>query len=100
MIKPRISYDYKYRKGTTILKKRKLGLVFYKPNGRSAYKITKRLQVLDVKTDKVKDVWFAQTLNRIAYFLDENRGRGQSDWVYETFGWQIEGDIVEAVEVP
>ena len=92
------SYDDKYTKGTDVLKKRKLGLVFYKPNGRSAYKITKRLQVLDLVTGKVKVVWYAQTLNRIGYFLDENRGRGQSDWVYEVLGWKVEGDIVEAIE--
>ena len=93
------SYDEKYTKGTEILKKRKLGLVFYKPNGRSAYKITKRLQVLDVKTDKIKDVWFAQTLNRIGYFLDSDRGYDHMAVIIDrTFGWQIEGDIVEAIE--
>jgi hypothetical protein len=93
------SYDGKYTKGTDVLKKRKLGLVFYKPNGRSAYKITKRLQVLDVKTDKVKDVWFAQTLNRIGYFLDPDRGYDtEASRLYETFGWQVQGDIMEAIE--
>jgi hypothetical protein len=93
------SYDDKYTKGTEVLKKRKLGLVFYKPNGRSAYKITKRLQVLDVKTNKVKSVWFAQTLNRIGYFLDPNRGYDtEASGLYETFGWQVQGDIMEAIE--
>ena len=76
------SYDEKYTKGTEVLKKRKLGLVFYKPNGRSAYKITKRLQVLDVKTNKVKSVWFAQTLNRIGYFLDSDRGYDHIEVTY------------------
>ena len=92
-------YDTNYSKGTKVLKKRKLGLVFYKPDGRSAYKIIKRIQILDVEKNKVKNIWFAQTLNRIGYFLDETRGGGKDPrWVNETFGWQIQGDIVEAIE--
>lgn len=94
-----IKYDEGYTKGSTILHERKLGLIFYRQNGRSAYKITKRLQVLDLKTDEIKDVWFAVTLNRIGYFLDPDRGYDtEAELLYRTLGWQIEGNIVEAIK--
>lgn len=99
MSKPKISYDYKYIKGTAILKKRKLGLVFYKPKGRAAYKITKKLQILDYKTNKINTLWFAHRINSIGYYLDGDRGQTHEAWRLErNFGWQIQGDIVEAVE--
>jgi hypothetical protein len=83
-----------YTKGEKVMKKRKLGMVFFKPNGRSAYMITKRLQVLDVPNDRVRSAWFAKTLNHVGYISQAH----SDDPTWDTFGWRVEGDILEAIK--
>jgi len=80
-----------YTKGEKVIKKRKLGLIFFKPNGRSAYMITKRLQILDVPNNKVSSDWFAKTLNTVGY-------QSQVEYYQDTFGWKVEGKILEAIK--
>ena len=87
-----------YTKGDKVEKKRKLGLIFFKPSGIAPYMITKRLQVLHTITGKVENVWFAKTLNTVAktdYLLENGQPRIAYGW---TFGWQVEGDVLEAIK--
>lgn len=102
MINVNVEATKSYIKSGKIVPKQKwkIGLVFYKVNGRAPCMITSQIKRLDLETGVVKSHFHYNYLSKVRYICSEDRLEAveSKGWYDSTWGKFLPEVILEAVE--
>ena len=102
MINISVEANKNYIKGSKVIprNKRKIGLVFYKDNGRAPCMITSQVKRLDLETGKLKSELRYNYLSKIRYICSDYRHETLvcKGWYDTVWGKFVPDVILEAVE--